>query len=190
MSRLPASSRLSSRVQGIGCGEDALVRVELDELQSAVGGDVLVLLADRLAADLDLDAAGLRRQPLGAHEPAGEGVERVEQADRVAARGAEPRALRGHVGDRGDLDAALDPDEAERLADQLVTQLGGAVHHLGDRVARPDAVVELAVDRDVDVLVDRGAEHGAALAPVERAQVGAPAGKADAQRRPGDDHGA
>src|SRR5262249_39368951 len=109
-----------------------------------------------------------------------EGVESIEKTDRVAARGTEASALRRHVGDRRDLDAALDPDELQRLTHQLVAQIGGADHDLGDRLATPHAVDELAVDRGADVLGDRGAEPGPALAPVERAQVGAPAGEAHA----------
>ena len=43
----------------------------------AVGGDVLVLLADRLAQALDLDLAGLAREALGRHLLAAVGVEGV-----------------------------------------------------------------------------------------------------------------
>ena len=43
-------------------GLDAAVRVEVEAGQAAEGGDVLILLADRLAEEVDLDAAGLLRR--------------------------------------------------------------------------------------------------------------------------------
>ena len=47
--------------------ENALVAVELHILEAAVGADVLVLFADRLAAARDFDLARLARQAFGAH---------------------------------------------------------------------------------------------------------------------------
>src|SRR5262249_21308373 len=49
-------------------------------------------------------------------------------------------------------------------------------------------VGERAVDRQVDVLVDRRGDHGAAGAAVVRRQVGAAPADRDAQGGPGDDH--
>jgi hypothetical protein len=43
---------------------DRLVAPEPEAAQAAVGGDVLVLLADRLAEDVDLDPARLLRELL------------------------------------------------------------------------------------------------------------------------------
>ena len=53
--------RLGFRLADDRIDEHAAVGVEADALEAAIGGDVLVLLADRLAADVDLDAAGLLR---------------------------------------------------------------------------------------------------------------------------------
>jgi hypothetical protein len=75
------------------------VRLELDQVHAAIGGRVLVLLADRLAQPLDLEHTGLLRELLLGCEHALMGVERVEQRDRERARGAEPGARR-NVGDR------------------------------------------------------------------------------------------
>ena len=57
-----------------------LVAAEPEAAQSAVGGDVLVLLADRLAEPLDLDLAGLARELLRRDLLAAVHVEGVQQA--------------------------------------------------------------------------------------------------------------
>ena len=76
---------------------DAVVGGELEAREAAVGGDVLVLLADGLAEHVDLDVAGLLGQRAGGDVLALEGVDRPQQAHGERARGAEP-GPRGDVG--------------------------------------------------------------------------------------------
>ena len=45
------------------------------------------------------------------------------------------------------------------------------------------SVVEALLDDDVDVLVDRGVQHPAAVLAVERGQIGAASDQADPERR-------
>ena len=169
---------------------DPVVRVEADEVEAAERRGVLVLLADRLAAALDLDLAALLGEPRGRRVAALVGVQGVEQADREGAGGAEAGAAGRDVGHRGDLDAALDAQQAQRLAHQRVLDVRRAGDLLGARVADPHRRVELAADGDVDRLVDRRGEHRAAVAAIVGRQVGAAAEEADPQRRARDDHAA
>jgi hypothetical protein len=60
---------------------DALVGVEANVLKAAVGREVLVLLADRLAENLDLYGARALRQFLSRYMPADERVECVQDSD-------------------------------------------------------------------------------------------------------------
>ena len=61
---------------------DAAVDVDLEARDAAVGGDVLVLLSDRLLEDVDLDVARLFRQGAGGDVLALVGVQRPQQARR------------------------------------------------------------------------------------------------------------
>ena len=77
--------------------------MEREAGDAAVGGDVLILLADRLAEPVDLDLAGQLGQLAGMQQPPAVRVERLEQRRGEAARRAEPGAGR-NVGQRRDLD--------------------------------------------------------------------------------------
>ena len=168
----------------------AAVAAEAEAAQPAVGGDVLVLLADRLAEALDLDLARLARELLGGHLLAAVDVEGVQESDREAARGAEARALRRDVGEQRHLDAALDARHAHRLADQLVLDLRDVRADLLLHVVEVDLVVEALLHDHVDVLVDRGGDDEALALGVVGRQVGAAARERDAQRGLRDDHAA
>src|SRR5206468_11905993 len=124
---------------------DALVRVELDELQPAECSDVLILLPNWLAAALDLDSARLACQSLRPRVAAAMRVESVQETDGVRARRAEASPVRGDIRDRGYLDRSMDPGERERLADQLMLELFDTINDLGHRIAGPDLVVEFSV---------------------------------------------
>ena len=76
---------------------DGAVGVERHRADAAVRGDVLILLADGLLQEVDLELAGLAGELLGRNELALERVEAVEQRDREAARRAETGVGR-HVG--------------------------------------------------------------------------------------------
>ena len=124
---------------------------------------------------------------LGADDPMPVGVQGVEQADGQAAAGAHAGPRR-HVADRRDLQRLVDLDLAHRLADQLVLDLVERAGHLGPGIADPDRRLEPAVDRHVHVLIDRRAQDGPVLPPVEGRQVGPAAREADAIGGLGDDH--
>ena len=92
------------------------IGVELDEVQAAESGGVLVLFADRFAAALDLNLRGLACQLVGAGVALGISMENVQQAHGKAARAAQTSAARGNVGDGRDLDAPLDFQKPHRFA--------------------------------------------------------------------------
>src|SRR5207302_278625 len=94
-------------------GLDLAVGQELEAGQPAVGGDVLVLLADRLAEAVDLDVAGLLRQVARVDQVLLVGVQRLEQRGREAARRAQPGAA---AGQRDAERAARDDHTALRAA--------------------------------------------------------------------------
>jgi hypothetical protein len=103
---------------------------ELDEVEPTEGGGVLVLAADRLAEDLDLDPRGvLRELKRGLVDPL-ECVQRVQEPDGDRARGTEARALRGDVCERHDVDAARNAGEPHRLTDELVLDGRGVLDDL------------------------------------------------------------
>jgi len=75
-------------------GADLAGAIELEARDPAVGGDVLVLLADRPAEPVDLDLAGEPREIARQQQAALEAVQRLEQRRGEAARRAEPGAGR------------------------------------------------------------------------------------------------
>ena len=93
--------------------------------------------------------------------------------DRHRRRRAETRTRGRDVGQRGDLDAAADAGHVHRLADQLVLDVLDPRHDLLLRVVDVDVVVEALLDDHVDVLVDGGVQHPAAVLAVVAGQVGA-----------------
>src|ERR1700727_3676165 len=58
-----------------------IVRIELVETESAISGGVLILLADRFAADIDFDVAGLFRQLLMRRMATNKSIKRVQESD-------------------------------------------------------------------------------------------------------------
>ena len=125
---------------------DRAVGVERHRADAAVGGDVLVLLADGLLQDVDLELARLAGELLGGHELALEGVQAVEQRDGEAARRAEPR-VRRHVGQAVELEAPLDARHLERGLEDAVLDLVDAVDDLALRVGEADVVLEARARR-------------------------------------------
>jgi hypothetical protein len=168
---------------------DRAVGIEADVVHAAERRGILVLLADRLAEQVDLDAARLLGDVLGADDVALVGVEREQHADGERARRPQARAGRD-VADGGDLDVAAEAGELQRLAHQLVAQLLEVVDDLRARIRDAGGGLEARADRDVHVLVERERQHRAVLAAIERRQVGAAAGEAHAIGRLRDDHAA
>jgi len=167
---------------------DAVVGMELDHVEPARSGGILVLLADRLAAHVELDLAGLAAQIELGLVGAPEGIERVQQPDGEGARRAHAAPARGDVGDRGDFHARGNAHLRQSSLHQDMLDLARVADDLGARVGQADAFLETAVDGDVDELVDRGAEHRAALFAVIGRQIAAPADETQAQGRFADDH--
>ena len=77
--------------------------MEREAGDAAVRGDVLILLADRLAEPIDLDLAGELGELVRVQQPPPVRVERFQQRRREAARRAEAGAGRD-VGKRRDFD--------------------------------------------------------------------------------------
>src|ERR1700733_5794008 len=76
---------------GLGLANDRrdghrVVLIEFVEIEAAISSGVLILLADRFAADVDFDVAGLLRQLLTRGMAAQKSVERVQESDGEAAR--------------------------------------------------------------------------------------------------------
>ena len=166
---------------------DGAVGQEPDVLEAAERRDVLVLLADRLAQDLDFDFAGLarelgRRPPLGLH-----GVERVQDADGQRRTRAQPDPC-GQVGDRRDFDPFRQPRHLHRLADQVVLEVVDVIHDFRSRVRHANAVVEPGIDSHVHVAVDGRRHDVAGPLPVVVLEVRTAPGQAHAKRRPRNDH--
>ena len=75
------------------CGSTVTTPPDLKEktIQPAERGRILILLADRLLQNLDLDMAGFLRKLAGRNALAAKRVQRVEQADGKTARSAQTR---------------------------------------------------------------------------------------------------
>ena len=95
-------------------------------------------------------------------------VQREEQRNHVGARRPEARAGR-NVRHRRDLDIRVDPENLESGPHQIVADLFDTIHPLRDGVLEMDLVVgRRAVDRQIDVLVDRRTQHESAVLAVVR----------------------
>ena len=151
-------------------------------LIAAVGRDVLVLLADGLLQDVDLELARLARELLGGDELALERVQAVEERDGEAARRAEA-GVRRHVGEAVELDAARRCPVICSASWKMRCRIWSTrVDDLALRVREADVVVEAARGADEDELVDgRGDEEAAVLARVA-GQVGPASAEGEAHR--------
>src|SRR5208282_3737961 len=112
---LEIETRLVGDLERLGI--DPAGRIDAEAGDAAIGGDVLVLLADRLAQQVDLDMAGLLRELLRRHEALPVGMQRLEERGREAARGAEARTC-PNVGHAGELEVRL-PSFALHELDRL-----------------------------------------------------------------------
>ena len=129
MTRFDSSSSMTSSRSGRRSTSTEPSGLERHRADAAVRGDVLVLLADRLLQEVDLELARLARELLGRDELALERVEAVEQRDREAARRAEARVGR-HVGQAVQLEPAGDAGHAERRLEDAVLDLVDRVDDL------------------------------------------------------------
>ena len=169
---------------------DPAVGVEGEGRNAADRGDVLVLLADRLAELGELDFTGLGGEFGRGDDVLFVGVEALEQRGGEAAGRAEPGAA-GNIGHRGEFEVRIgDAGELEGLPEDRVLDLVNRLHALELRVLEDDLLLEGPVLGQVDVLVDGRGHEEAAVLLVVRGQVGAATAKGDTQGRAGDDHGA
>src|SRR5258708_767434 len=138
--------------------------LEFDEVHAAIGGGILVLLADRLTKSLDFEHASLVRQPLLWHEDTAMRVERVDERHRKRARRTKARAAR-NVGDRRDLDPGIDPLHAQRFAQDRMLDLIEMVDQFGTRVFQVVlAHVKERMDHDEAIFRNRTGEYCPATA--------------------------
>ena len=161
---------------------------EAEVADTAERGDVLVLLADALAAKVDFDRARPLSELFAGEWPTLVRREGVEQADRDGRRGTEPGTGRWDIGQHGDLDPVLHPCHEHGFAHEVVLQILDARDDLLLRVVDIDVVVEALLDDDVDVLVDGTVQDPTAVLEVVVGEIGATTDEADAQRSLGDDH--
>ena len=169
-------------------GIDRAVFPEREAGQATEGGDVLVLLADGLAQQVDLDVAGLLGQLARVNQRAAVGVERAQERSGEAARGTEASAG-GDVGKGGDLDLRLAEIElAQRLADDAMANRVDGLDVLDLGVLQVDAGGERLDDGDVDVFVDRRGDEEPLVLAIVRGEVGAAAAEGYAKRAANDDH--
>ena len=148
---------------------------------AAIGRDVLVLLADGLAADIDFDFASFAGELLGGGQLAFVGVQSVQQPHGHSAGGAQAGTFGWHIGQRGDFDAVLHAGAQQGLAHQLVLQVAHVLYGFFLGVIDDDQLVEARHDHHVHILVDGGTDHGAFVFAVVAVEIRAAAGKTDAQ---------
>lgn len=161
---------------------DAAVGIELDEVQAAMRGRVLILFADRLFQDIDFKLAGLFRQLILGGKARSVGVERVDQRHGKGA-GRSESGPGGNVGDGGDFDAGLDPMHAQCFTQQRMRDLFKRVGELGARIFQMVFVfVEVVVHDDEAVLGYRAGQDRSGLPAVIGRDVRAAAGEADPKR--------
>src|SRR5947208_12448733 len=171
------------------------VGIELNEVQAAEAGRVLVLLADRHFEPVDLDLAGEVGDLLPVHAHVAQHRHRLDQRHRDGAGRSEPGARRYL---RGEEEGEAGPD-SEVLDDHL----GKVEVTVPDRrslermpVEGPvigggnlDVVAVVKGEDHVEVLVDRRADDRPAILGVIGLQVGTATRQAEPERGPGDQHG-
>ena len=170
-------------------------RLERDAVQPPERRGELVLQPDRPPQLHDLHVGRQLGDLLLCSAPLAQRGQRFDERYGHRARRAEPRAGR-NLARREQREAAGDTEllqnrlqvaeiavQRERLA--RGPPLERAEIGRGDL----DGVVQRAAQEDIEVLVDRGAHHDAAVLRVVGLEVGAPACDRNAQRRARDQHG-
>ena len=145
---------------------DGVVGMKADVVEPAEGGGVLVLPADGLAQDVDLDLARLACDALGADDLPLEGIKRLEQSAGERTGGAHAGAG-GQVADGGDLDIAIEAGHAEGFANDGVLDVVDRLGDFGFGVADADRFFESMAHGDVHMFFDGHAEHRARFVAVE-----------------------
>src|ERR1041384_1079709 len=116
-------------------------------------------------------------------------MQRVQQADSKTARAGQPGGG-GQVSDGADVNGRIDFQQPQGFTRDVVFDFIDRLDQFGAGIINSDRfAIEFAValDRDIDVLVNRGAENGAVIALVKVRQIGAATGKAHPQGSARDD---
>jgi len=166
---------------------DLAVLMKFEAGETAVRGDVLVLFADGLLQDFDLDFAGFFGDNSGIDVFPLERVHGAQQTDSEGSRGTEAGAG-GDVGHADDFDRRGHFVQAQRFADERVPDFVDADGVLKGGIFQQVSAAEGFVDADVDVLVDRRGDDESAETAVIRRQIGTSASDRDAKWGAGDDH--
>src|SRR5581483_4141829 len=171
-----------------GVGLDGLVAPEFEAADVAIGRDVLILLADWLLEDVELDVAGLLGQLLGMDQVLSQAVQRLENRRGEAARRAKSRSSRNirHAGDFEVLGQIA--DQAQTFAHDGMANLVDRRCLFQSRVLDQITVDETPVKIDVDVLVDGSGDEKTAVRVVVRRQVRTAAAQRYTQWTAADDH--
>src|ERR1035437_8776715 len=89
---------------------------------------------------------------------------------------------------RGDLHPLPRSQQIQATRHNRMLNVIHPLHLFGARVTNSDVVVELGLQRKVDVLVDGGADHSSAVLAIIACQIASASGKTQAARRFADDH--
>src|ERR1039457_4616382 len=174
---------------------DAIVLPEAKLADAPVRRDVLVLLADGLAAKLNLDLAGFPGQLFRGnldlagfpgqlfrgHQLALVAVQSMQQADHHAAGGPQAGPFGRHVGQHSDLDGRLNARAHQRLANQLMLQVANLVDDLFLGIADVNQVVETRRHDYIDIFIDRRTDHQAFVLSIVTREIGRASREANAQ---------
>src|ERR1022692_2115095 len=160
---------------------DAIVLPEAKLADPPVRRDVLVLLADGLAAKLNLDLAGFPGQLFRGHQLALVAVQSMQQADHHAAGGPQAGPFGRHVGQHSDLDGRLNARAHQRLANQLMLQVANLVDDLFLGIADVNQVVETRRHDYIDIFIDRRTDHQAFVLSIVTREIGRASREANAQ---------
>ena len=168
-----------------------LPALKLDQIQSPMRCEHLILAPDALAQDGAFDVNRQTSQLGLGHKPPLVSVNRVQQSDGKARRRAqagERRQVRGEP----DLHVAFDAAQFQHLTKRTVLDIGDRADRFDFAVSQADRVVEQVRgelgDRMIDALVDGGPQHGTAIPFEVLRKVRAAAEEADPERRSANDH--
>ena len=136
--------------------------------------DVLVLLADGLVQQVQLDVAGLLRQLLAGDVVLLHGVQGPQQRGGETARGSESGARRDvrHTGDFEVRNPYL--HQAKRFAHDRMPDLPDRLHRFHFGVLDDDFLGEGLVQRNIDILIDGGGNDETGMLAIVGGQVGSP----------------
>ena len=154
------------RVQPQRCHRDAVVGPEFETCDPAERSDVLVLLADRLSQQIQLNVTGLLRKLLPADVVPFHAVERPQQGGRETS-GRSQAGSGGNVRHADDLDVRnAEAHQLQSLPHDRMLHVLRTRDNLHFRVLDDHLREERLMQGNVDVLVDRRGDHKTAVTAV------------------------